>query len=95
MTEVGDLPEDNDHPLSVTALESNVIFEDEQEIKLDTDKEQEEAMTCLHDSRDSPLITNFNLNGSKESQRETPAIIDDEEDQIPQDIQAKFLQLHH
>ena len=64
-------------------------------MELDTnDDEQEEAMTHLPDSRDNPLVTDFDLNGPKESQRETPAIIDDEEDRIPHDIQAKFLQWH-
>ena len=76
-TEIGDSLEDDDHPLSVTVLNSNIVSEDEQEMELDIDDEQEEAMTYLPDSRDSPLVTNFNLNGPKESQKESPAIIDD------------------
>ena len=92
--EVHDSPDDDENPLSVSAFDSNVVSEDEQEGESDTN-EQEEAMSYLPDSRDSPLITDFDLNGPKESQQEAPTIINDEEDQIPQDIQAEFLQWHH
>ena len=78
----------------ISAFNSNVVSEEEQEGESDTN-EQEEAMSYLPDSRDSPLITDFDLNGPKESQQEAPTIINDEEDWIPQDVQAKFLQWHH
>ena len=92
--EVHGSPDDDENPLSVSAFDSNVVSEDEQEGESNTD-EQEEAMSYLPDSRDSPLVTDFDLNGPKESQQEAPAIVNDKEDQIPQDVQAEFLQWHH
>ena len=44
--------------------------------QMDTN-EQEEAMSYLPDLRDSPLVTDFDLNGPKESQQEAPTIINE------------------
>ena len=56
--EVHDSPDDDENRLSVLAFDSNVVSEDKQEGESDTDG-QEEAMSYLPDSRDSPLITDL------------------------------------
>ena len=50
----------------------------------------EEAM---QPQRERPLVTDFNLQGLEDAT--APAIIEDEEDSMPQDATADFLRWHH
>ena len=47
-----------------------------------------------HTQRESPLTTQFELDGPNDSP-ELPTIIEDEEDRLPQDASAEFLRWHH
>jgi len=71
-----------------------------------SDDEAEESSESQDDQSDNdsrsprsvPLVTDFNLDGPKESSKDSeppPTIIEDEEDTVPQDASAELLRWHH
>ena len=91
-SEIGEDDEDYDVQDDVAfPSESHTVTDDEQDSE--SDEEDEATSDYVPESRESPLTTDFDLNGPKDQDK--PNVVEDEEDQIPQDVQAEFLRWHH
>jgi hypothetical protein len=83
-----DVDDDDSEPISFNA---NLVTDD-----TDDEVEQQEPEWIepeFAQQRDSPLTTDFDLNGLDTS--EAPNVFQDEEDVISQDASAEFLRWHH
>jgi len=102
-----DETDDDDADISdLVAFDSTMVTDDEQS-EDELDEEDASPSDYVPDSqdevslnddlpvpRDGPLTTDFDLDGPKEAQ-DTPDVVQDEEDKIPQDVRAEFLRWHH
>jgi hypothetical protein len=78
------------------ACDTNVVSDDEAEESSESQDDQSDDDSRI--PRSIPLVTDFNINGPKESSEDSelpPTIIEDEEDTVPQDASAELLRWHH
>ena len=81
--------------LDIMAFESAIIEDDDSVIDSGNDAHDSDSDEDLVELREDPLTTDFRLDGPTTPGRPTPNIIEDEEDQMPQDASAEFLRWHH
>jgi hypothetical protein len=95
MAEMNDDDDYDNHPMC-TAVEVVSDSEDEEEHDVHNNREHEDSDDENDTLPTQPRHTTFDLNGPTEyTNRQVPAIIEDEEERQPTNVSAEFLRYHH